>query len=168
MKNVVVLKHFEGPQPGKRKPDAATTNESVSQSEKCWKYEKECRPDRTFNQSWTQGCSWLKYDKDSNVMMCTVCTEYSYSRQSTSSNLKRKHLFISGCNNFRLSAVTDHEKSKGHIEAYQMKLAKDPDQTEGHRTLIKLNEGIQKQVINKFRNIHALRLNNEIELEIDR
>ena len=45
------LKHFEGTQPGKRKPVAATTNESVSQSEKCAKYEKECRPDRTFNQS---------------------------------------------------------------------------------------------------------------------
>ena len=27
------LKHFEGAQPGKRKPVAATTNESVSQSE---------------------------------------------------------------------------------------------------------------------------------------
>jgi hypothetical protein len=101
--------------------------------------------------------------------MCTVCTEYSYSRQSTSSNLKQKHLFLSGCNNFRLSTVTDHEKSKGHIEAYQMILAKEqPDQTEGHRTLIKLNEGIQKQVINKFRYIHALRLNKEIELEIER
>ena len=50
-----------------------------------------------------------------------------------------------------------------------MKLAKDqPDQTEDHRTLIKLNEGIQKQVINKFRYIHALRLNKEIELEIER
>ena len=99
-------------QPGKRKPVAATTNESVSQSEKCAKYEKECQPDRTFNQSWTQGRSWLKYDKDSNVMTCTVCTEYSYSRQSTSSNLKRKHLFTSGSNNFRLSAVTD----QSHIE----------------------------------------------------
>ena len=106
----------------------------------------------------------MKYDKDYNVMTCTVCTEYSYSRQSTSSNLKQKHLFISGRNNFRLSAVTD----QGHIEAYQMKIAKDPDQTEGHRTLIKLNEGIQKQVINKFRNIYALRLNKEIELEIER
>jgi hypothetical protein len=49
-----------------------------------------------------------------------------------------------------------------------MILAKEqPDQTEGHRTLIKLNEGIQKQVINKFRYIHALRLNKEIELEIE-
>jgi hypothetical protein len=44
-----LLKHFEGAQPGKRKPVAATTNESVSQSEKCAKYEKECRPDHTFN-----------------------------------------------------------------------------------------------------------------------
>ena len=41
------LKHFEGAQPGKRKP----VNESVSQSEKCVKYEKECLSDRTFNQS---------------------------------------------------------------------------------------------------------------------
>jgi len=43
------LKHFEGAQPRKRKPVAATTNESVSQNEKCAKYEKECRPDRTLS-----------------------------------------------------------------------------------------------------------------------
>ena len=39
----------------------------------------------------------------------------------------------------------------------QVKHAKDqPEQTEGHKTLVKLNEQIQKQVINKVRNVHAI------------
>jgi hypothetical protein len=43
-------------------------------------------------------------------------------------------LLISGCNNFRISTVTDHEKSKGHLDALQVKHAKDqPEQTEGHK-----------------------------------
>ena len=39
----------------------------------------------------------------------------------------------------------------------QVKHAKDqPEQTEGHKTLVKLNEQIQKQVIIKVRNVHAI------------
>ena len=39
----------------------------------------------------------------------------------------------------------------------QVKHAKDqPEQTEGHKILVKLNEQIQKQVINKVRNVHAI------------
>ena len=89
-------------------------------------------------------------------MTCTLCTELAETKQ-TSNNLKHQHLFISGCNNFRISTVTDHEKSKGHLEALQVKHAKDqPEQTEGHKILVKLNEQIQKQVINKVRNVHAI------------
>ena len=89
-------------------------------------------------------------------MTCTICTELAETKQS-SNNLKHKPLFISGCNNFRISTVTDHEKNKGHLDALQVKHAKDqPEQTEGHKTLVKLNEQIQKQVINKVRNVHAI------------
>ena len=38
-------------------------------------------------------------------MTCTLCTEHAETKQS-SNNLKHKHLFISGCNNFRISTVT--------------------------------------------------------------
>ena len=39
-----------------------------------FKYEKEKRPEfkkRIFNAKWCEGRSWLKYDRDGNVMTCT-------------------------------------------------------------------------------------------------
>ena len=53
---------------------------------KRFKYEKEKRPEQIFTAKWCEGRPWLKYDRDDNK-----------------------------CNNFRSSAVSDHEKSKGHL-----------------------------------------------------
>jgi hypothetical protein len=141
------LKHYNGAQPGKRKTASAIQAENVRE-----KHEKEGFPECNFNQIWCKGRLWLKYNKEKNDMTCTLCTEHAETKQS-SNNLKHKHLFISGCNNFRISTVTDHEKRKGHLDALQVKHAKDqPEQTEGHKTLVKLNEQIQKQFIN----VHAI------------
>ena len=71
------------------------------------------RPERIFNAKWCEGCPWLKYDHDENVMTGTICTKYG--KRGETGILKNKHLFITGCNNFRLSSVSDHEKSKGHL-----------------------------------------------------
>ena len=46
-------------------------------------------------------------------MKCTVCTQHGRLTNSQV-KLKHKHLFITGCSNFKLSTITDHEKSKGH------------------------------------------------------
>jgi hypothetical protein len=113
------LKHYDGAQPGKRKTASATQAENVRE-----KHEKEGFPECNFNQIWCQGRLWLKYNKEKNDMTCTLCTEHAETKQS-SNNLKHKHLFISGCNNFRISTVTDHEKRKGHLDALQVKHAKD-------------------------------------------
>ena len=48
-------------------------------------------------------------------MTCTICTKYG--KRGETGNLKNKHIFITGCNNFRSSAISDHEKSKGHLDA---------------------------------------------------
>ena len=42
-----------------------------------------------------------------------ICTKYG--KRGETGNLKNKHLFITGCNNFLSSAISDHEKSKGHL-----------------------------------------------------
>ena len=80
---------------------------------KRFKYEKEKRPEQIFSAKWCEGRPWLKYDRDENVMTCTICTKYG--KRAETGNLKNKHHFITGCNNFRSSAVSDHEKSKGHL-----------------------------------------------------
>jgi hypothetical protein len=124
--------------------------------------------ERTFIQIWCQGRPWLKYNKEKNVMTCKLCTELAETKQS-SNNLKHKHLFISGCNNLRISTVNDHEKSKGHLDALQVKHAKDqPEQTEGHKTLGKLNEQIQKQVINKVTSYGLMTWTRQKDLIMDK
>ena len=49
-----------------------------------------------FNAKWCEGRPWLKYDRDENVMTCT-----KYGKRGETGYLKNKHLFITGCNNFR-------------------------------------------------------------------
>ena len=91
------------------------TSDSATNPEKRFKYEKEKRPEWIFNTKWCEGHPWSKYDRDENVMTCTICTKYG--KRAETGNLKNKHHFITGCNNFRSSAVSDHEKSKGHLDA---------------------------------------------------
>ena len=64
------------------------------------------RPARSFNDKWREGRLWLVYDKQKMSMTCSYCVEYSStSVAKCSSNLKNKLLFVSGCTNFRFSAV---------------------------------------------------------------
>jgi hypothetical protein len=52
-----------------------------------FKYEKEKRPERIFNAKWCEGHPWLKYDRDENVMTCTICTKYG--KRGETRNLKK-------------------------------------------------------------------------------
>ena len=90
------IKFTEGSKPGKKHPlpiDLSTENKKAKRSA----YEKERRPGRSFNQKWKDGRHWLLYNESENV------------------KLKHKHIFITGCSNFKLSTITDHKKSKGHL-----------------------------------------------------
>jgi len=100
------------------------TQDITDQSEKvkalkCTKYEKEKRSDRAFNLKWKSRRPWFSYNGTKGVMTCTtcMCIEFSKQTQSQGRNLKHKPLFITGCTNLRTSTVTDHEHSKGHIDA---------------------------------------------------
>jgi hypothetical protein len=99
------------------------------------------KPGRSFNQKWKDGRHWLSYNESENVMKCTVCTEHA---QLTNSQvkLKHKHLFITGCSNFKLSTITDHEKSKGHLDhaCHVHNARKKTTETPAHKSLLTLNE----------------------------
>ena len=154
------LGYYDGAKPGKRHV-APKTKADVS--EKRAKYEKEDSPERLFNVGWCQGRPWLEYDKEKNVMVCTLCTDFYKNRQPQMPNLKNKFAFISGSNSFRLSTITEHDKSKMHEDALNHKNGMEqPSQTTAHKTLVKLNEGIQKQVAIQFRNVHALVKHNRL------
>ena len=60
--------------------EKAGTSDSATKAEKRFKYEKEKRPEWIFNTKWCEGRPWLTYDRDENVMTCTICTKYWQTR----------------------------------------------------------------------------------------
>ena len=64
----------------------ACTSDSATNAEKRFKYEKEKRPEWIFNAKWCEGHPWLKYNRDENVMTCTICTKYG--KRGEAGNLK--------------------------------------------------------------------------------
>ena len=87
-----------GAKPGKRPANNTVPDQNVK------------RKKRTFQNKWKENRQWLKYDEMEGIMTCSVCISFPHSK----SNLKNKNLFITGCSNFRVSSVVDHENSRGH------------------------------------------------------
>ena len=48
-------------------------------------------PKPIFNAKWCEGRPWLKYNRDENVMTCTICTKYG--KRGETGNLKNQ-LFL--------------------------------------------------------------------------
>jgi hypothetical protein len=89
------IKFIKGARPGLKRP-AQVTSDSATNAEKRFKYEKEKRPERIFNAKWCEGRPWLKYDRDENVMTCTICTKYG--KRGETGNLNN-YDNLSGCPN---------------------------------------------------------------------
>ena len=60
-RNVVAHKIYKGCSSWIKK---AGTSHNAINAEKRFKYEKEKRPERIFNEKWCEGRPWLKYDRD--------------------------------------------------------------------------------------------------------
>ncbi|XP_062618557.1 zinc finger protein 862-like [Saccostrea cucullata] len=107
---------------------------------------------REFKKKWQEGRDWLDYSEDAG-MTCSACK--SVGNTVTKAG---KHSFISGSKNFRLSAVSDHEKSK-YIRAVDILKSREDAKkksTTAHKCVLSLNQSIRKHIEIKFRNIHAL------------
>ena len=87
------------------------------------KYE-ENRKARKFNVKWLTNREWLDHNESNDIMTCKICTKHS-SRQ-TSSNLTNTNKFLTGCTNFRISTIEDHETSAMHRNLDQI-YGKDDD-----------------------------------------
>jgi hypothetical protein len=72
--------------------EKAGTSDSATKAEKRFKYEKEKRPEWIFNTKWCEGRPWLTYDRDENVMTCTICTKYG--KRGETGNLKKLALEV--------------------------------------------------------------------------
>ena len=71
------IKYTPGAKPGKRKAEQSDKlDDKTAKVAKRNEYEKNKRPERTFNASWKQGRPWLTYDEKTNDMKCSVCIEF--------------------------------------------------------------------------------------------
>lgn len=164
MSLVNFLKYTPGSRPGKRKAPEKQTQTEQEKKEKRDSYEKGKRPDRAFDDLWIKNWPWLVFDSKENVMRCSVCIKFSntYSGSTSSfENLKNKYQFLSGCKNFKTSSIKDHAQSKMHQDATARKTAElEPSTTVAYASIISLNEHQRKQLEVKFRNMHAIVMNN--------
>lgn len=96
------------------------------------------------------------FDADHNDMKCRLCIDY-HARSGKQDNLKQKHLFVTGCTNFRTSTIVDHEKSQMHEYAVSLSLAaRAPEKTPAYKSLLAINQHNRKIISYKFRNVHAV------------
>ena len=107
------LRYTEGAVPGKAVKIKRKLTDKQKQNE-----EKQVR---TFKKKWCENRPWLQYDD--NVRTCTICIEYSGIGKSTS-NLRGKNMFITGCSNMRVSTIADHECSRMHLLASESMASK--------------------------------------------
>ena len=70
------IKFIKGAHPGLKRPAHKSQVTVQQMQKKRFKYEKEKRPEQIFSAKWCEGRPWLKYDRDENVMTCTICTKY--------------------------------------------------------------------------------------------
>ena len=100
---------------------------------------------------------------ENDQMKCAVCIEQmsDNNKPISNANMKNQNTFITGCTNRRVSAVIDHERSKTHISAVEIKAAKSRTSEEIRQTeACKASMWLQKSAVNKlvylFRNTHAV------------
>ena len=84
------IEYIKGARPVLKRP-AQVASDSATNAEKRFKYEQEKMPKRIFNAKWCEGCPWLKYDRDENVMTCTICTKYG--KRGETGNFKKQTSF---------------------------------------------------------------------------
>jgi hypothetical protein len=77
-------------------------------TEKSKEYEARCK-ERSFNQQWLAGRPWLSFNPTENTMTCIVCSDHykKIKDQPLVDDRNRKHSFIIGSKNFRMSTIVE-------------------------------------------------------------
>ena len=96
------LQYTAGAIPGKPLKRKVTTEDMPDRKKK---YEKD--RERKFLESWKQDRPWLHHNGENNVMVCNWCIEASGPKDLS---------FVKGCENFKISAIKDHEMCKFHLK----------------------------------------------------
>ena len=89
-------------------------------------------------------------------MTCTICKEFDHSSG------RNRNVFIEGSNNFRTSAIKDHEKYQAHLRACSSKSASEkPDSTPLMKGLAKMSEHKRQTMLKLFTIVLYMAINNK-------
>ena len=111
--NPVKMVLYGQPQPLQQCP--TQTRPSVKRDQSVYDATKRTR---VFQDTWLVSNSWLRYDKDNNVMYCEVCREFSHLHPASGITM------IKGDCSFRKTTLDSHGGSLGHarcMNAYKAK-----------------------------------------------
>ena len=151
------LKYVSGAVPQKALKCKISTEE-ISNRQSSYKAKGK---DHKLNPSWQKDRPWFVFVNDQ--MKCAFYIEQmsDNNKPIINANLKNQNTFITGCTNRRVSAVIDHERSKTHISAVEIKPAKSRTseeirQTEAGKASMLLQKSAVDKLVYLFRNTHAV------------
>ncbi|XP_063408230.1 zinc finger protein 862-like [Mytilus trossulus] len=136
-----LLRWSDSARPGKAPKRLSRTSDQVTEAKK--KYED--KRVREFKTHWMDGRPWLKYDNENSVMYCTYCKEQG-----------KGWKFLSGCTNFRIDTIQNHEVSSPHISATSVAERPLPQNSLAAKAINSIKQTEYDRLSILFRNAHAV------------
>ncbi|XP_076081027.1 zinc finger protein 862-like isoform X2 [Mytilus galloprovincialis] len=136
-----LLRWSDSARPGKAPKRPSRISDQVTEAKK--KYED--KRVREFKTHWTDGRPWLKYDNENSVMYCTYCKEQGKGGK-----------FVSGCTNFRIDTIQNHEVSSPHISATSVTERPLPQNSLSAKAINSIKQTEYDRLSILFRNAHAV------------
>ena len=140
------LQYTAGAIPGKPLKRKVTTEDMRDRKKK---YEKD--RERKFLESWKQDRPWLHHNGENNVMICNWCIEASGPKDLS---------FVKGCENFKISAIKDHEMCKFHLKIAP-RYTTPVEESPAVQCIKLLNQNEIDKLSIKFRNAHYVAKHNK-------
>ena len=109
---------------------------------------------RLFVHTWTKEFMWLHYDKDKNIMICRLCTDFP-------DHVDKLSPFYVGTSTFRKSSIKTHANSKAHAKCQLARRAKEaPKTTPMAQTVAKMNKEKFEVLRKLFRTAYCCKRGN--------
>ncbi len=101
---------------------------------------------KDFIRDWLVKFYWLDYDENENLMRCNLCFQFKEEFPQEFNKIKNARLnFINGTNNFRISALVDHNKSFMHVEALKV-ITNNISNNNNQLQIFQINDSIKEEL----------------------
>ena len=113
---------------------------------------------RKFVDSWKNEFPWATEVKrdGQNVIVCSICSEYSKVKENPSDLDRKNNSFLYGCSSFRKTSLESHAKSVQHINFATRKKNELSGEPCRNKILTAFSETEKSSLITLFRNAYAV------------